>query len=185
MTNVQIILNRDLPEYLFWQIISLYRSRWGEIVGQRTQWFAREIDRTRQHFVIVEDKHLIVHATTHLQSISIGDESVQILGIGGVYTFPAYRGEGYASQIMRAIATYADQRADIRMSIFFCKPELQPFYESVGWLRFDSSQLFFGERNQPQVVERGFLMVRYTNSVSQALRDLMQTKVIYLGNELW
>ncbi|MEQ8672362.1 MAG: GNAT family N-acetyltransferase [Aggregatilineales bacterium] len=185
MAEIQIIHNRDLPEFLYWQIISLYRSRWGEIVGRRTDWFAREMDRTRQHFVIVEEKHLIVHATTHTQSISIGDESIQILGIGGVYTFPAYRGASYASQIMRAIADYANAQTEIAMCILFCKPELQPLYESVGWERLDSAQLHFGERNNPQTVERGFLMVRYANSVTQELRDLMQTKAIYLGNDLW
>ncbi len=185
MAEIQIIHNRDLPEFLYWQIISFHRIHWGEVVGRRTEWFAREIDRTRQHIAIVEDKHLITHATVHTQSISIGDENAQILGIGAVYTFPAYRGDGYASKVMRAVADYADQQSEIAMSILFCKPELQPLYESVGWERLDSSQLLFGERDQPHVFERGFLMVRYANSVTQDLRDSMPTKAIYLGSELW
>jgi len=185
MSEIQIIHNRDLPEHLYWQIISIFRTHWGEIMGRRTVWFEREIDRTRQHIVIVEHKHLIAQATVHQQAINIGDQTAQIIGIGSVYTFPAYRGDGYASKIMRAVADYADQQSDIAMSILFCKPELQPLYESVGWERLDSSQLHFGERDQPQVFERGFLMVRYANSVTQDLRNSMQTEAIYLGNELW
>jgi predicted N-acetyltransferase YhbS len=57
---------------------------------------------------------------------------VRVAGLSNVFTFPPYRREGHASEIVRAANSLIDQR-DPEMAILFCEDELVPFYAALGW----------------------------------------------------
>jgi hypothetical protein len=48
-----------------------------------------------------------------------------------VLTFPQFRREGHASELMRRAAQHIRQTADVGM--LFCDPENAPFYEPLDW----------------------------------------------------
>ena len=61
----------------------------------------------------------------------------RIGGIGGVATHPASQGKGYASQSMREAAKRFQEELQVDYALLFCRPQLVPFYNRLGWKSFE------------------------------------------------
>jgi hypothetical protein len=64
--------------------------------------------------------------------------SYDIAAFGNVFTFPAFRGEGYDHQVVDA-AVQAIQTSAVDVGIVFCKPHLLAFYRASGWESMDGA----------------------------------------------
>jgi GNAT superfamily N-acetyltransferase len=71
---------------------------------------------------------------------------LRIGGIAGVGTDPKFRGQGLATVgVKRATEILVDEGFDI--GALFCAPEMVPFYERLGWRRFDGAVFIKQPRN--------------------------------------
>jgi GNAT superfamily N-acetyltransferase len=73
---------------------------------------------------------LISHALVLPLSFEAEGGTLSVGGVGAVFTFPQFRGEGHASALMRRAAEHIAQTADVGM--LFCDVRNVPFYDRLG-----------------------------------------------------
>jgi predicted acetyltransferase len=87
--------------------------------------------RRRRIFVRAAGELLISHALVLPLSFEADGGVIRVGGVGAVFTFPQFRGDGHASALMRRAAEHIAQTADVGM--LFCDVRNVPFYERLGW----------------------------------------------------
>ncbi|MCI0710640.1 MAG: GNAT family N-acetyltransferase [Chloroflexi bacterium] len=84
--------------------------------------------------VVLTDEHdWITTIQLHHRTVVVGDMPVNVVGIGGVVTVPAYRHHGYATLAMERAHTFIRKNTSASFGLLFCGDRLIPFYERVGW----------------------------------------------------
>jgi GNAT superfamily N-acetyltransferase len=73
------------------------------------------------------------------------DRAVRVGGIGGVKTHPASRGRGFATTAIQQALDFFRGQGNVDFGLLVCEPGLVPFYERLGWRRFDGD-LFVTQR---------------------------------------
>lgn len=68
-------------------------------------------------------------------TISVGGREVKVGGIGSVVTALEFQGKGYASQAMRYARNLMCEEWAVDFGFLFCREQLVPFYERLGWQR--------------------------------------------------
>lgn len=121
--------------------------RWGEkIFGPLDglyQW------RAKTRHIFVEDDGLPVgHVGLLEASVSVGDESVEVCGIGSVVTRPEAQGRGYARRAMRRAEEIMRRETDAEFGMLYCRDELIPLYASLGW-QLVKGENIFGQESGP------------------------------------
>ena len=84
---------------------------------------------------------LVSHVGLLTRDALVDDLPVRIGGIGGVKTHPAARGGGYASAGLREAVRFFAEEARVAFALLVCLPPTVPFYERLGWRRFDGTLL--------------------------------------------
>src|SRR5579863_4936239 len=142
----------DLPADLKCQILSFLRVQWPEgFAGENRlrDWITKEEDHPI-HLILVERGIVISHTNVVWKHLEHAGESYLTYGLTGVFTYPAFRGQGYGAQIVAAGTTYIDTtEADIAM--FHCAPELRGFYERSGWTAMETATTRIGSSSNPVV----------------------------------
>jgi GNAT superfamily N-acetyltransferase len=67
------------------------------------------------------------------RTITVGEQTVVVGGVGGVMTLPTMRGRGIASSAMRHAADFICDELRADAGVLFCVPDLMPFYAKLGW----------------------------------------------------
>lgn len=65
--------------------------------------------------------------------VTVNQEPLRIGGVGGVATWPEYRGRGYASQAMQRAAAFMRDDLALDFALLVCAHERVSLYESLGW----------------------------------------------------
>jgi len=125
----------DLPRDLELQVLAFGRIVWGVNDGD-DRFRERMLDLPdTMHFVRQAGSVLVSHVQVRVEHADGAERPLRIGGVGGVMTYPAFRGEGHATALMERVAAYlADDGFDLGM--LFCDPETEPFYERLGWRAF-------------------------------------------------
>lgn len=85
------------------------------------------------HVIVDADSHPQAHVGMLRHTVTVGDRSVRVCGVGGVVTALGAQGRGYAGRAMRyAQALMCDEWA-VDFGLLFCLDRLIPFYERLGW----------------------------------------------------
>ena len=151
MLAVQIYEAGDVPDTLLCQALSFMRIEWS-FAFSGTERLKKDSWPPEFHpvaFLISEQDILISYAELWHFSLTHAGESYQVCGFGDVFTYPAFRREGYGQQVVAAAAQHIDaSEADVAM--LFCKPSLVGFYGRSGW------------EAQPEAVTRVGTPVAYT-----------------------
>jgi GNAT superfamily N-acetyltransferase len=122
----------DLPREFEIQIMAFARLVWGEDLQGDARFRSRmREDPAQTHFVRAADDLLISHAEVLPVPYDVAAGTLRIGGVGGVLTYPQFRGEVHASALMRRAAQHIGRTADIGM--LFCDARNVPFYERLGW----------------------------------------------------
>ncbi|MFL5806543.1 MAG: GNAT family N-acetyltransferase [Roseiflexaceae bacterium] len=90
------------------------------------------------HVVVTEQHMLISYAAIMQLVLSHAGSTYAVAAFGNVFTFPAFRGEGYGRQAVDA-AVRAIQTSTVDLAIVFCKPHLLAFYRASGWELIDGA----------------------------------------------
>jgi GNAT superfamily N-acetyltransferase len=124
----------DLPRELEIQVLAFMRIVWGE------DWSVEDRSRTRLwrddravHFVRADGDLLVSHAQIVVPDIERDGRRLRIAGVGGVMTYPQFRGEGHATAVMRRTTDRIRTDPSFDIGMLFCEPDVTRFYERFGW----------------------------------------------------
>ncbi|MBC8170569.1 MAG: GNAT family N-acetyltransferase [Anaerolineae bacterium] len=139
MTRIDIVPENSLPATLLSEIFDRYH-----------QVFVRE-SATAEHWIEHPEHRLLVYDDSgqwlctleiHQRTIRVGGVEIQVGGIGGVLTLPAYRGQGYAERAMRRAVLFIRDELHLPFGILFCFPALADYYERLGWQRVTADPVY-------------------------------------------
>ncbi|MGW5128660.1 GNAT family N-acetyltransferase [Streptomyces sp. NPDC004069] len=88
------------------------------------------------HFGVRLGGRLVAHAGLLRLPLSIGGDSTEAVGVGGVAVAPDVRGHGLARRVIAAALDHA-RTLGPRHGLLFCRQPLVPFYERLGWRALD------------------------------------------------
>lgn len=185
MPEMQQYVHADLPRDILCQIDSFVRIVWmADAKGDDRFWQSDDSsDTTTQHFVIVERGFLISHADVVQHTIIHAGESYLLYGLGGVFTYPGFRNEGYGQQVVDAATAFIrNSPADVGM--LFCNPARWNFYGRNGWLPL-KNEILVGAPEAPQPFQKEPAMMIYNSARAQAHQHDFESQPIYVGTGTW
>lgn len=110
----------------------------------RTAWGARHLHRLA---LVDEDGTLLSSAKRYLFEARLDDRSIQVVGIGAVFTPEIARGRGHARRIVHEIATAA-ARDGADLALLFS--EIDPvYYETLGFVSIPRRELVIRTKEKP------------------------------------
>jgi predicted acetyltransferase len=174
----------DLPESLKWQALSFLRVHYpGGFLNENRlrDWITKEEDHPI-HIVLVEQGLLISHTNVVWKHLDHDGVTYKAYGLTGVFTFPSFRGQGYASKVVTAGTDYI-LRSDADIAMFYCEPSLVNFYARHSWESMDRSVSFIEDKGQPVRVDDEILMMIFLSPKGQSRRAAFEDKPIYLRSD--
>ncbi len=175
----------DLPPGLKCQILSFLRITWPEgFVGPNRlrDWISRP-EYHPVHFMLVEAGVLIAHIAVLWKSLEHAGTTYKAYGLSGVFTYPAFRGQGFGEQVVRAGTDYIDG-SDADIGIFHCEPSLAPFYSRAGWTPLPGATTLEGNPAAPEVSGE-LLIMRFLTLKGERARQAFASEPFYFGEVTW
>jgi predicted acetyltransferase len=124
--------HEEFPRILEIQVLAFMRIVWPDLfeAGDRLRVRMWEAPGS-WHFVHAVGELLASHVQVLALEFQTGPAIVRVGGVGSVLTYPQFRLEGLASDLMKQAAHLIEDRMDIGM--LFCDQELASFYARLGW----------------------------------------------------
>jgi GNAT superfamily N-acetyltransferase len=175
----------DLPADLKCQLLSFVRMEWSWIYTPENRlWDYTDKPTHPRNFVISEQGVLISHAETNWRMLDHGGEAYKVYGVSGVFTYPAFRKEGFGAQLVEAASRHIDA-SDADFALLFCLPELEAFYAKQGWEAMRGTRIAYGKADAPEIDEHAFTMVRFASAKGQQARASLAGSTFYIGPYMW
>jgi hypothetical protein len=186
MYEVQHYRSNQLPDSIYQQFASFVRLVWlSHLQGDDRFW--RLVDPTGQvdHFVIAERDVLISHASVSQRTLNHRGETYTMRGLGGVFTYPAFRKEGHGAKVVAAVTEFI-RSTDADLGMLFTDPVREPFYGAHGWQALKPLPgILSGDPQHPTVDAESFAMMLYLSEKAKAHRDDFLHGPIYVGEDTW
>ena len=123
----------SLADNLTWQALSFMRCEWPFLFSGDNRLRARTFESAVSHLVRTDGDVLLSYADVVADQVTVAGEPISVLGLSNVFTFPPYRNEGHASEIVNAAGRQIDA-SGVNLALLFCEEWLEPFYRARGWL---------------------------------------------------
>jgi predicted N-acetyltransferase YhbS len=65
--------------------------------------------------------------------VAVGGQPIQLSGIGGVITHPAWRRRGIASAVLEQAVEFIRNELTAEFCLLLCREEIAPLYARFGW----------------------------------------------------
>lgn len=182
----QLIYPQDqLPEPLKCQILAFLRINYPEgfIGANRLRNWISSPDMHPVSIMLVEAGILISHTEILWQEIEHIGQRYKAYGLSGVFTYPAFRGQGYGQQIVELGTAYIDA-SDGDIGIFHCTPHLKTFYSRSGWLAMEYATTLIGDRSDPTLSDE-LMMMRFLSEKGRQGRTTFEQHPLYFGENTW
>ena len=116
-------------------------------------------------------------------TITHAGESYDVRGVGGVFTYPAFRNEGHGAQV---VAAFSDniRSSDADVGMLFTGPDLHPFYRRSGWTTVNRDGVYYGDPEQPEHSD-AHLMILPVSEKGIAHRADFELGLLYVGAATW
>lgn len=167
------------------QIRSFIRMQWPALMGRGNRIYdvpAREDGPTT--LTLIDGDVLVSHTEVNFRTIPFQSQTLRVGGLSAVFTFPAFRGSGYAAQIVSA-ATEILRHSDADLAMLFCGPPLEPFYTACGWTPMKSARITFGDPDQPTLKDDNVVMMLFVSDRGKRLEEVLRRETIYVGATTW
>jgi GNAT superfamily N-acetyltransferase len=143
----------DLPRELEIQVLAFMRIVWGDAFEGDDRLRTRLWDDERAvHFVRADGDLLVSHAQIVAPPIVHQGRPLRIAGVGGVMTYPQFRGEGHGAAVMQRTTDHIRSDPSFDLGMLFCAREVAPFYERFGWTELPAGRVLVGPREEPEDV---------------------------------
>ncbi|MEP6972812.1 MAG: GNAT family N-acetyltransferase [Actinomycetota bacterium] len=122
----------ELPHDIEIQVLAFMRIVWSDVFSNGENRFRERLHESpgAVHFVRSAGALLVSHVKVQPVEARAGDHLLRIAAVGGVMTYPQFRGEGHATALLRRAADHA---GSFDIGMLFCDPETVAFYERLEW----------------------------------------------------
>jgi GNAT superfamily N-acetyltransferase len=176
----------DVPREIAAQIRSYQRIQWphlDELIGAKL-WDVPP-DSNARTFVMLDGEKLVSHAEANFRDVEHAGQSFNVGGLSAVFTYPAYRGKGFAQQVVRAATDFLDASA-ADFALLFCGERLRGFYESFGWESLDDEfRILYGNRVNPTPHTGNIVMSRFISARGRDARTALKRDPLFVGERTW
>jgi GNAT superfamily N-acetyltransferase len=177
--------SNELPAHLKWQILSFLRITWPEgFIGEnKLRDWVSSAENHSISLMLVEDEILISHTEVVWKYLDHAGETYKAFGLTGVFTYPAFRGQGYGKQIVERGTAYLEA-SDADIGIFHCDSSLKEFYAACGWIPMKSATTMVGSKDNPRVSDE-LMMMRFVTGKGKRGRPAFESLPLYFGKYTW
>jgi GNAT superfamily N-acetyltransferase len=184
MIKQHMFESQDLPERFKCQILSFVRIEWPELFSGNLRlrdWTTKQ-EMHPVSFLLEEEGVLISHLEVVWQVLQHAGEAYKAYGLTGVFTYPAFRKQGYGLQLVQSAKDYIEQRGDADIVIFHST--VKGFYEQAGFERMDSMVTLVGDPHNPERSdETGFML--FLSEKGKRGRKSFEKGPLYFGEKTW
>src|SRR5687767_12574584 len=184
MPDLRFIPSAELPRDLKLQVLSFIRIEWWWIFRDNNRFWDYTDKSTHPVNAVITERGLVIsHAEVNWRMLEHGGQAYKVYGVSAVFTYPAFRKEGYGTQVMRAVTEHL-RASDADLALLFCLPQLVPFYENAGWETPPNAQILYGDRDHPHEEEIATCML-FVSERGRAAREAFSTQPVYVRAYTW
>jgi GNAT superfamily N-acetyltransferase len=185
MVRCEVYASEALPVGVKWQILSYVRVEWWWVFqGKNRLWDYTQKGTRPVNVVLMEEDVLVSHAEVNWRMLAHEGEVFKVYGLSAVFTYPAFRKEGFGRQVTQAATEYI-LSSDGDVAMLFCLPELVPFYEGCGWVAMGDTTIWYGDQGAPAVDEEEVLMMLFVSARGKGARERFEGRPVYVGAYTW
>ena len=132
---------------------------------------------------LVEEKGVLISRLEVVWNIlQHAGEEYKTYALSGVFTFPAFRKQGYGLQLVQSAKDYIEQRGEADIVLFHST--LKGFYEQAGFERMDNLVTLVGDPQHPERSdETGFML--FLSEKGKRGRNSFEKGSVYVGKSMW
>lgn len=176
--------SQNVPERFKCQILSFVRITWPELFSgeRRLRDWTTVPELHPVTFLIEEEGVLISRLEVVWDVLQHAGESYTTYGLSGVFTYPAFRKQGFGLQLVRSARDYIEQQGDA--DIVLLHSTLKGFYEKAGFERKESLITLVGDPQNPERSdEAGFML--FLSEKGKLGSIAFDKEPVYIGETLW
>ncbi len=184
MIKQHIFESQDVPEKFKYQILSFVRIEWPELFSGnlRLRDWTTKPEMHPVTFLLEEEGVLISRLEVVWSLLRHAGEEYKVYGLSGVFTYPAFRKQGYGLQLVQSAKDSIEQKGDA--DIVLLHSTLKGFYEKAGFERVDNLVTLVGDPQNPERNdETGFML--FLSKKGQRGRSSFETEPVYVGETIW
>lgn len=176
--------SHDVPERFKCQILSFVRIEWPELFSGnlRLRDWTTKPEMHPVTFLLEEEGVLISHLEVVWNVLQHAGEEYKAYGLTGVFTYPAFRKQGYGLQLVQSAKDYIEQRGDADIVIFHST--VKGFYEQAGFERMDSLVTLVGDPQNPERSDETAFML-FLSEKGKRGRKSFEKGPLYFGEKTW
>ena len=184
MVQQHIFENKRLPDHFKCQVLSFQRIVWWEgFIGKNRlrNWITKE-EMHPVSFLLEEEGILISYVEVVWKYLEHRDEKYKVYGLTGVFTYPAFRKQGYGLQLLKTAKKYIEEKSDADLVMFHSST--RGFYEKAGFIPMETIETLVGDPNNPKKSKDTAFMLFLSDKGKAAQKDF-ETQPVYFGEETW
>ena len=177
---VRVFEDADFPALLNCQAVSFMRVEWPFVFSGENRLGNATYPAASKpvHFTITENDILISYAAVMRVELRHAGEDYQVAGFGNVFTYPAFRGEGFGRQVVDK-ATHYILASDADVAMLFCNPKLEAFYAASGWELLAGASTRIGSPDN-YTVDPDLRMMLFVSSKGKQGRQAFAEQPLYI-----
>jgi hypothetical protein len=183
LVELKVYRKADVPRDIAAQIRSYVRIQWPFLDTRGRALWNVPVDSPARTFAVLDGDKLVSHAEANFRSVDHAGRTYTVGGLSAVFTFPAYRGGGFAIEVVREASAFLDG-TDADLAMLFCGDPLRGFYASCGWQAIKSARILHGDPATPVLYE-GLVMMRFIAAAGRAARASFESQPVYVGDCTW
>jgi predicted acetyltransferase len=185
MPSIQIYnSNKALPLAIEHQIRAYVRILWHDAYTYDLNAPLVPDERHPQYVVLGEQHALFSAARVNWVTVSYVGQSLKMYCIGDVFTYPAFRKQGYANQVVDAATRLIRSDASTDAAILFTDPALENLYGQSGWQHVSELQASIGLEDSPEAYP-AFAMMLFLSEKGLAAKANFARHPIFLPGYGW
>jgi GNAT superfamily N-acetyltransferase len=176
--------SQDVPERFKCQILSFVRIEWPELFSGdlRLRDWTSKPEMHPITFLLEEEGVLMSHLEVVWNTLQQAGEVYKTYALSGVFTYPAFRKQGYGLQLVLSARAYIEQQADVDIVLFHSTHK--GFYELAGFERMDHLVTLVGDPHHPEKSrETGFML--FLSEKGKRGRSSFKKGPVYVGETIW
>lgn len=168
-------MDSQLPDVLRVQVLDFLRIVWPEgFVGpNRFRNWTSHPSMSPFHQLYAAGSQLVSHLEIVTVIVNVNDREYRAVSPTAVLTYPAFRGEGWSSQLNAAAVRWIDG-SDADLGLLTCSPDLIDFYSRAGWDHAQEAIIVAGQEGATWVSDDVLLTRSLGERSRQPLLDLQR-----------
>jgi predicted acetyltransferase len=137
------------------------------------------------HFVVLAEEHALISAArVNWVMVDYMGQSLKMYCLGDVFTYPAFRKQGYGQQVIDEATKLIRADASADTAILFTDPALESFYAKSGWQHVPDLQASIGTKDNPEAYP-AFGMMLFLSEKGMAAKANFANHPIFLPGYGW